>query len=83
MLTGPPSRARAIVRSRSVSLAVAALYGRQISVNTIRSWINRGRLLARSWVHDGVAYAQRQAETDRPLCRVGDVIDLAQRRQAS
>ncbi|MFI5593607.1 hypothetical protein ACIA5G_51880 [Amycolatopsis sp. NPDC051758] len=59
-------------------IAIPALYGRQISVNTIRSWINRGRLPPRTWVHDGVAYAQRQVENDRPLCYVGDVIDIAQ-----
>jgi hypothetical protein len=34
-------------------------------------------------VHQGVAYAQRQAETDRPICRVADVIALAQQREAS
>lgn len=66
-----------------IAQAIPALYGRQISVNTIRSWINRGRLLPRAWVHEGVACAQRQAKTDRPLCRVGDVIDLAQQRDAN
>jgi NAD(P)-dependent dehydrogenase (short-subunit alcohol dehydrogenase family) len=42
-----------------------------------------GRRQEGAWVHQGVAYAQRQAETDRPICRVADVIALAQQREAS
>ncbi|TDQ01279.1 hypothetical protein [Labedaea rhizosphaerae] len=72
-----------LATATEIAQAVPGIYGRQISVNTIRSWIARGRLLPRAWVHHGVAYAQRQADNDRPLCRVGDVIDLAQQREAS
>lgn len=70
-----------LATATEIAQAIPALYGRQINVNTIRSWINRGRLLPRAWLHDGLVHAQRQAGTDRPLCRIGDVIDLAQQRE--
>lgn len=59
-----------------IARALPAVYGQPVRLNTLRVWINRGRLVPRAWLHHGVVYAQRQDERDRPLCRIGDVLDL-------
>lgn len=69
-----------IATATEIAQAVPSLYGQRIPVDTIRAWIGRGRLLPRAWLHRGLVYTHRQADHDRPLCRIGDVIDLASRR---
>lgn len=69
-----------LATATEIAQALPSLYGRRIPVDTIRSWINRGRLIPRAWLHRGAVYTQRQADHDRPLCRIGDVIDLARLR---
>ncbi|WP_103348962.1 hypothetical protein [Amycolatopsis sp. CA-128772] len=59
-----------------IARAVPAVAGREIRFGTLRVWVNRGRLVPRAWLHNGQVYAQRQSSKDRPLCRIGDVLDL-------
>lgn len=61
--------------------ARSAVHSSLLSNGTIRQWISRGRLLPRAWLHNGQFYLQRQDEHDRPLCRIGNVIDLARQAQ--
>jgi hypothetical protein len=72
-----------IATATEIAQAVPSLYGQRIPVDTIRAWIARGRLVPRGWLHHGAVYTQRQSDRDRPLCRIGDVIELAERRDAS
>lgn len=59
-----------------IARALPAVYGHPIRLNTLRVWITRGRLIPRGWLHNGRVYPKPQAERDRPLCRIGDVLDL-------
>lgn len=59
-----------------IARALPAVYGRPIRFGTLRVWVSRGRLIPRAWLHNGQVYAQRQDDRDRPLCRIGDVLDL-------
>jgi hypothetical protein len=69
-----------LATATEIAQAVPSLYGRRIPVDTIRTWIARGQLLPRAWLHAGRVHTHRQSDRDRPLCRIGDVIDLARRR---
>jgi hypothetical protein len=69
-----------LATATEIAQALPALYGHDLSVNTIRCWIARGQLLPRAWLHAGRVHTHRQSDRDRPLCRIGDVIDLARRR---
>jgi hypothetical protein len=69
-----------LATATEIAQALPAMYGHDLSVNTVRCWIARGQLLPRAWLHGGQVHTQRQSDRDRPLCRIGDVIDLARRR---
>jgi hypothetical protein len=69
-----------LATATEIAQAVPSLYGQRIPVDTIRTWIARGQLLPRAWLHAGRVHTHRQSDRDRPLCRIGDVIDLARRR---
>jgi hypothetical protein len=70
-----------LATATEIAQALPALYGQQIRPGTIRQWIARKRLTPRAWLHQGRLYPERQHEHDRPLCRVGDVIELARQAQ--
>jgi hypothetical protein len=66
-----------------IARALPAVYGQPIRLGTLRVWITRGRLVPRAWLHNGRVYHQRQSERDRPLCRIGDVLDLVGQQTAT
>lgn len=71
-----------LATATEIAQAVPALYGTEIKAGTIRQWIARGRLIPRGWLHQGRVYPQWQTAGDRPLCRIGDVIELARQQRA-
>jgi hypothetical protein len=44
-----------LATATEIAQSIPALYGRQISDNTVRWWINRGRLFPRVWMHGRAA----------------------------
>lgn len=60
-----------------IAQALPALYGPRDQPGTIRQWIKLRPIPPLAWLYQGAFYWQRQDEPGGPLCRIGDVIDLA------
>lgn len=67
--------------TRTEIARLTAEFGCSVSTATVHRWASRGRIQPRAWQHHGDngirIVAERIAETDRPLYRLGDVLELA------
>lgn len=68
-----------LITAVEASRALPALLEKKLSVDTVRSWIARGNIPVKAFLHGDQVVIQKQDARDRPLCRAGDLITQALR----
>lgn len=65
-----------LLTSAEMSRALSGLLDEELSASTVRGWVSHRRLIVRGYLHHDQVVAERIDPSDRPLIRVGDVLEL-------
>jgi hypothetical protein len=65
-----------LLTSAEMSRALSGLLDEELSASTVRGWVSGKRLVVRGYLHHDQVVLERIDPSDRPLLRVGDVLEL-------